>query len=85
MIGTLGERCCESGHARVVVDGRATFDQTGIWQDKSSAGIGIPGTVLFAWRWPRSGRHVLRIESGIPNAKEGMSFIDLRGYWVISG
>ena len=42
LIGTLGERCCEAGHARVFVDGRETLDGTGIWQDKSSSGGGSP-------------------------------------------
>jgi len=51
LIGTLGERCCEPGHARVFVDGRETVDGTGIWQNKSSSGKSLPGSVLFAWRW----------------------------------
>jgi hypothetical protein len=38
LFGTLGERCCDSGHASVVVDGRETVDKTGVWQNKSSAG-----------------------------------------------
>ena len=56
LIGTLGERCCEPGHARVFVDGRETVDGTGIWQNKSSSGRSLPRSVLFAWRWPQS-RH----------------------------
>ena len=56
LLGTLGEVCCESGHARVFVDGHETFDETGIWQNKSSLGRRIPGTILFAWRWPSPGR-----------------------------
>jgi hypothetical protein len=59
LYGTLGERCCEPGHAQVFVDGRPTADETGIWQDKSSLGATIPGTVLFAWSGPRSGHHTL--------------------------
>jgi hypothetical protein len=78
--GTLGAKCCEAGHARVFVDGRETFDRTGIWQDKSSAGISIPNTVLFAWRWPRPGRHTISFAPGIPNGKEGGSFLALTGY-----
>ena len=85
LIGTLGEHCCESGHARVLLDGQQTFDHTGIWQNKSSAGISIPHTILFAWRWPVSGRHTLRFEPGIPNGKEGSSFLDIQGYFVIPG
>jgi hypothetical protein len=84
LLGTLGESCCEPGHARVFVDGRETLDGTGIWQNKSSSGKRIPGTVLFAWRWPRAGRHTIRFEPGVPNGKEGGPFLHLRGYLVLS-
>jgi hypothetical protein len=80
LLGTLGEQCCEPGHARVLIDGHETFDQTGIWQNKSSVGLSIPGTVLFAWRWPKPGTHTLTFEPGVPNAKEGGSFLHLVGY-----
>lgn len=83
LIGTLGERCCEAGHARVFIDGTETVDTTGIWQNKSSPGISIPNTVLFAWRWPHVGRHTIQIQPGIFNAKEGGSFIDITAYLVI--
>ena len=83
LIGTLGEACCESGHARVFVDGHETFDQTGIWQDKSSLGRRIPGTILFAWRWPHSGTHTITFAPGIPNGKEGTSFLHLRAFLVL--
>ena len=82
LIGTLGEHCCEAGHARVFIDGTETVDTTGIWQNKSSPGINIPNTVLFAWRWPTVGKHTIQIEPGIPNAKEGGSFIDITSYLV---
>jgi hypothetical protein len=82
LIGTLGESCCEAGHARVFVDGRESVDGTGIWQDKSSSGKPIPGTVLFAWRWPGRGAHVIRFEPGVANGKEGGSFLHLRAYLV---
>jgi hypothetical protein len=83
LLGTLGELCCQSGHARVFIDGHQTFDRSGIWQDKSSLGKPIPDTVLFAWRWLSSGPHVITIEPGIPNPKEGGSFVDLQGYYVL--
>ena len=83
LIGTLGERCCELGRARVFLDGRETFDRTGIWQNKSSSGRALPDSVLFAWRWPTSGRHVIRLDSDAPNAKEGGPFIDVRGMTTI--
>jgi hypothetical protein len=77
LIGTLGERCCELGRVRVLIDGRETFDRTGVWQNKSSAGRPLPDSVLFAWRWARSGPHQLRFESDVPNAKEGGPFLDV--------
>jgi len=81
--GTIGEVCCESGHARVFIDGRLTFDQTGIWQNKSSSGVPLPGSVLFAWRWPAPGRHTIEISPGFPNGKEGTSFFHMTGYYVV--
>ena len=81
--GTLGERCCELGRARLLVDGRETADRTGIWQNKSSAGKPLPDTVLFAWRWRTGGPHELRFEPDVPNAKEGGPFIDLRAALVV--
>jgi len=82
LVGTLGEHCCEAGHARVYVDGMETVDTTGIWQNKSSSAIGIPNTVLFAWRWPTAGMHTIKIKPGIYNPKEGNSFIDITYYLV---
>ena len=82
-IGTLGEECCESGHARVFVEGVETFDGSGIWQNKSSAGRSIERTVLLAWRWPVSGTHTFRFEAGEPNGKEGKAFLHLLGYYVV--
>jgi hypothetical protein len=83
LYGTLGEQCCEAGHARVLVDGRETFDRTGIWQNKSSLGRSIDGSVLFAWRWRTAGRHTLTFEPGDQNAKEGGPFLHVRGYAVL--
>ncbi len=83
IIGTIGEHCCESGHARLYLDGTQTFDQTGIWQDKSSSGRSLPGTVLFAWRWPAAGRHTIQIRAGLANAKEGISFFHMTGYYLV--
>ena len=42
IIGTIGENCCTDGHAQVFIDGAQTFDQTGIWQNKSSSGVTLP-------------------------------------------
>ena len=83
IIGTIGEVCCQPGHARVFIDGTQTYDQTGIWQDKSSSGRSLPDSVLFAWRWLTSGRHTIQIRPGAPNAKEGGSFFHMTGYEVV--
>jgi hypothetical protein len=83
LLGTLGEQCCEPGHARVLVDGRETFDRTGIWQNKSSSGRSIDHTILFAWRWRTSGTHTLTFEPGSENGKEGGAFLHLVGYDVL--
>ena len=84
VLGTLGDRCCERGHARVLVDGRETFDQSGIWQNKSSVGRGIARTILFAWRWRDSGLHELRFLPGIENGKEGGPFLHVAGYELLA-
>jgi hypothetical protein len=83
LLGTLGEHCCEAGHARVLVDGRETFDRTGIWQNKSSSGRAIDRTVLFAWRWRKAGAHTISFEPGVENAKEGGDFLHIQGYIVL--
>jgi hypothetical protein len=80
LIGTIGEQCCEAGHARIILDGRETLDRSGIWQNKSCFGAAVPGAVLFAWQWPESGPHVLRLEVANNNAKEGGSYVHIRGY-----
>ncbi|HUA79923.1 MAG TPA: hypothetical protein VL997_06090 [Dyella sp.] len=83
LIGTVGDHCCEPGHARVVVDGVETFDQTGIWQNKSSSGRRTPNTVLFAWRWMKAGHHTIRFMPGTLNAKEGGAYLHLTSYAVL--
>ncbi len=84
LLGTLGALCCEAGHARVLIDGRETFDRTGIWQNKSSAGQSIPNTILFAWRWRTSSNHSLTLLPGIANPKEGGSFLQLRAFGLLA-
>lgn len=83
LIGTIGDICCEAGHARVFIDGNETFDNTGIWQNKSSSGRRLTDSVLFSWRWPQSGVHTIGFAPGVPNAKEGGSFIHLAGYEMV--
>jgi hypothetical protein len=80
LIGTIGEECCEAGHARIILDGHETLDRSGIWQNKSCSGAAVPDAVLFAWQWPESGPHVLRLELANTNAKEGGSYVHIRGY-----
>jgi hypothetical protein len=82
LIGTLGEVCCQPGHARILVDGVETVNRVGTWQNKSSAGRSFPDSVLFAWRWPTAGPHVVTLLPGVYNDKEGGTFLHLRGYMV---
>jgi len=83
LIGTIGDVCCEAGHVRVFIDGNETFNNTGIWQNKSPASRSLPNSVLLSWRWPVSGQHRIAFRPGIDNAKEGGSFIHLAGYEVV--
>jgi hypothetical protein len=83
LIGTIGEQCCEAGHAKVFIDGTETNDTSGIWQNKSSASISIPDSVLFAWVWPTAGAHSVQIQPGIDNAKEGPSFVHIQKYLIL--
>jgi phage protein U len=83
IIGTIGEVCCTDGHAQVLIDGAQTFDQTGIWQNKSSSGRSLPDSVLFAWRWSRPGRHTIGVGPAVANAKQGGSFFHMTGYYVV--
>ncbi len=83
LLGTLGEHCCESGHASLAIDGVPTIDGTGIWQDKSSAGRSFDDAVLFAWQWPGSAEHTLTFGPSTTNAKEGSPFLHIRGYLLL--
>lgn len=83
LFGTLGEVCCEPGHASVAIDGVETVDQTGIWQNKSSASRAFPDVVLFAWRWPTAGPHTLQFGPSTTNAKEGGPFLHVQRYVVL--
>jgi len=76
--GTLGDPCCPSG-ARVFVDGVETFDHTGIRQSYSPAGK-FPNAVLFAWQWPASGKHEIKIEARAP--ADAARAVHLSGYEV---
>jgi hypothetical protein len=61
LVGTLG-RGCEKAHVRVFVDGVETFDRSGLWKNSSMPSAAV-STVMFAWRWPASGTHTLRLEA----------------------
>ncbi len=84
LIGTIGEVCCQPGHARISVDGVETINRVGTWQNKSSSGRRFPNSVLFAWRWPSSGPHEVTLQPGIYDAKEGGAFLHLIGYATTS-
>ncbi len=62
LVGTIGERCVER-HIRVEVDGVATFDRTGLWQNPHMPG---GAHVLFAWRWQTPGTHTIELEPAAP-------------------
>jgi len=62
LVGTIG-KSCETAHLRVFVDGVETFDRTGLWQNHS---MPTRDSVRFAWRWPTTGHHVIRIEASNP-------------------
>ena len=81
--GTLGEQCCEAGHATVSIDGQETFDHTGIWQNKSSSSMSFDDAVLFAWQWAASGPHTVTFGAPASNAKEGSPFLHVRRYVVL--
>lgn len=83
IMGDVGAQCCSTGHARVLVDGVPTTNQTGIWQNMSSPARRQPDQVLFAWRWPRTGHHVITILPGQYDPEEGGSFFQMSGYLVI--
>jgi hypothetical protein len=82
LFGTIGEHCCEAGHARIFIDGRETFDRSGVWQNKSCSGTAVGRAVLFSWQWPEDGEHVVSIEPAQHNAKEGGAYLHLQGYLV---
>jgi hypothetical protein len=76
--GVLGEA---PGHAHLLIDGRPTVDQTGIWQGLNY--LGKVDTTLFAWRWPSRGTHRVEFVPARANVKEGPPFLDVRGAIVL--
>ncbi len=84
IFGIVGDGCCSAGHARVFVDGTQTFNRTGIWQNMTAPSVAQPNQVLFAWRWPSAGRHVITIRPGVYDREEGGSFFSMAGYLVVS-
>jgi hypothetical protein len=62
--GTIGP-AHQAAHLRVFVDGVETFDQTGMWQNY---GMPASSAVRFAWRWPISGKHTIRLEAAASQA-----------------
>jgi hypothetical protein len=83
LYGTIGEQCCEAGHAKVFIDGTETTDTSGIWQNKSSTSLSLPDSILFSWSWPTPGPHTVQIQAGLQNAKEGGSFVHIQKYSVL--
>jgi hypothetical protein len=68
----------------VFLDGTETTNRSGIWQNKSASGRTLPDSVLFAWRWTSAGTHVVEVQPGVANGKEGTSFFHMTGYYVVS-
>jgi hypothetical protein len=66
---------CEGGHVHLRIDGREMADEIGIWQGKAL--VASSKTVLFAWRWPASGRHRIDFDRASSNAKQGETAIDV--------
>ncbi len=83
LIGTIGERCCTLGHAHVLIDGVPTVNQVGIWQNRTSPSRQQADQVLFAWRWPVSGRHTITIEPSARNDVQGGSYFHMIGYRLV--
>ncbi len=83
IMGIVGARCCNAGHATVLVDGVQTFNQTGIWQNMSSPAQQQPDQVLFAWRWHGPGHHVITILPARYDPEEGGSFFQMVGYMEV--
>ncbi len=83
IMGIVGARCCNAGHASVLVDGVQTFNQTGIWQNMSSPAQQQPDQVLFAWRWHGPGHHVITILPARYDPEEGGSFFQMVGYMEV--
>jgi uncharacterized Zn-binding protein involved in type VI secretion len=83
IMGDVGAMCCSAGHARVLVDGVPTANQVGIWQNMSSPARQQPEQVLFAWRWPRRGHHMITILPAQYDPEEGGSFFAMTGYYLV--
>ncbi len=83
VVGAIGNLCCQAGHAGVLLDSKPIVDETGVWQNKSSSNLRIPGAVLFQWRWTTPGAHTVQFVSNGTNAKEGSPYINVDGYYVL--
>jgi hypothetical protein len=71
--GTIG-RLCQKAHVHVFIDGKETFDRTGLWQNHS---MPEGDSIFFAWRWPKNGPHVIRLVAG-DDAQAGVPLMRLR-------
>ena len=82
IIGTLGQQRRKPGHARVLIGGRPMFNRIGIWQGEFSGQRGLADTVLFAWRWPAPGPHLITVAAARDQPPGSTSF-DMTGYYVV--
>jgi hypothetical protein len=76
LVGTLSTEC-QRHHVRVMLDGSDTFDHTGLWKNGSMPGANAR-SVVFAWRWPASGPHTLRL---VPESSEAKN-VRLQAYTI---
>ena len=80
LLGTIGPSY-ETAHLRIFIDGVQPLDRTGLWQNH---GMPVGSDVRFAWRWPVSGRHTLRLELGKPTDR-GSEAVHLESIILTAG
>ena len=79
LVGTISKRCMKA-HIRVLIDGVATTDQTGLWQNPS---MPAGDSVFFAWRWPTAGKHTIDLEPTDVD-QIGASVMDLKTVFILA-
>ncbi len=84
ILGTLGEKpAAKQGTRACSSTGARPSTAPGSGRTSRARASAFPAPMLFAWRWPRPGPHTIQFEPGVPNAKEGGSFLHVRAYLVL--